>query len=80
MRQLRYSVAMSLDGFIAGAEGRVRLDRPRSGVRLRRAVSPVRHAPDGASDLRSRAVPGPVTQEHEDEDGRGFDHPQCRAA
>src|ERR1700733_2439057 len=40
-------------------EGRVRLDRPRSGARLRRAISPVRHAPDGPSDLRSRAVPRP---------------------
>src|ERR1700678_1447842 len=45
-------------------EGRVRLDRPRSGARLRCAVPPVRHAPDGPSDLRSRALPGPAIQEH----------------
>src|ERR1700677_3686227 len=34
-------------------EGRVRLDRSRSGVRLRRAVQPVRYAPDGPPNLRS---------------------------
>ena len=56
MRRIRYSVAMSLDGYIAGPERRVRLDRARSergrGV-LQGVLRAVRHRAHGAQELRA---------------------------
>ena len=51
MRRLRYQVATSLDGYIAGPERRVRLDRPGSGYRLRRTVRAIRHRRHGTEDV-----------------------------
>jgi hypothetical protein len=76
MRQLRYTVAMSLDGFIAGPKDEYDWIVHDPAFDFGALFHQFDTLPMWPSDLRSRAVPRPVIQQHEDEDGRRIDHPQ----
>ena len=69
MKRLRYQVAVSLDGFIAGPDGEYRLDRVGFVDRLRRLVQGIRHGRHGTQDLRS--ADGTGRERH-------ADRPRCR--
>ena len=57
-RRVRYGVAMSLDGYIAGPNGEDQLDHPGPRRRLRRDLQPLRHSADRPQDIRGDAEGG----------------------
>jgi dihydrofolate reductase len=80
MRQLRYSVAVSLDGFIAGPQGEydwIAHDPAFDFGALFRQFDTLLM---GRRTFESRAIARLVAQEHENEGGRSFDDSRCCTA